>query len=68
MHNYLCVSLTNCEEVKALSGVRTTVEKTLKEYTRRKKAKKLLNLEGKIDLSFTLEEFIARRKKDSPHR
>jgi hypothetical protein len=63
--------LTNCEEVKALSGVRTkkeVVKKTLKEYTRRKKAKKLLNLEGKIDLSFTLEEFIARRKKDVPHR
>jgi Arc/MetJ family transcription regulator len=63
--------LTNSEEVKALSGVRTkkeAVDKILKEYTRRKKAKKLLALEGKIALSFTLEEFNARRRKDVPHR
>jgi Arc/MetJ family transcription regulator len=59
------------EEVKALSGVKTkkdAVEKALEEFVRRRKAKKLLDLEGKVELSFTLEEFIGRRKRDVPHR
>ena len=59
------------EEVKALSGVKTkkdAVEIALEEFVRRRKAKKLLDLEGKVELSFTLEEFIGRRKRDVPHR
>jgi Arc/MetJ family transcription regulator len=59
------------EEVKALSGVKTkkdAVEKALEEFVRRRKAKRLLDLEGKVELSFTLEEFIGRRKRDVPHR
>jgi len=59
------------EEVKALSGAKTkkdAVEKALEEFVRRRKAKKLLALEGKIDLSFTLREFIGKRKRDVPRR
>ena len=59
------------DEVKALSGAKTkkeAVEKALEEFIRRKKARKLLDFEGKVELSFTLEEFLKRRGKDVPHR
>jgi len=52
------------EEVKALSGVRTkkeAVEKALEEFVNRRKAKKLIDLEGKIELSFNLNEFVKGR-------
>lgn len=71
MRTTLAVREELLEEVKALSGAKTkkdAVEKALEEFVRRRKAKKLLDLEGKVDLSFTLEEFIGRRKKDVPHR
>jgi len=71
MRTTLAVREDLLEEVKTLSGAKTkkdAVEKALEEFVRRRKAKKLLDLEGKIDLSFTLGEFIQRRKKDVPHR
>jgi Arc/MetJ family transcription regulator len=71
MRTTLAIKEELLEEVKALSGVKTkkeAVERALEEFIRRRKAKKLLDLEGKIDLSFTLEEFIARRRKDVPRR
>jgi Arc/MetJ family transcription regulator len=71
MRTTLAIKEELIEEVKALSGAKTkkdAVEKALEEFVRRRKAKKLLDLEGKIALSFTLEEFIGRRKKDVPHR
>ena len=71
MRTTLSVREDLIKEVKALSGVKTkkgAVEKTLEEFVRRRKAKKLLDLEGKVELSFTLEEFIGRRKRDVPHR
>ncbi|HUI45819.1 MAG TPA: type II toxin-antitoxin system VapB family antitoxin [Nitrospirota bacterium] len=71
MRTTLAVREDLIEEVKALAGVKTkkdAVEKALEEFVRRRKAKKLLDLEGKIELSFTLEEFIGRRKRDVPHR
>lgn len=71
MRTTLAVKEELIEEVKSLSGVRTkkeAVEKALEEYIRRRKAKRLLDLEGKIDLAFTLDEFIVRRRKDVPHR
>ncbi len=71
MRTTLAIKDDLIEEVKTLSGVKTkkeAVEKALEEFIRRRKARKLLDLEGKVDLSFTLEEFIARRKKDVPHR
>jgi len=57
-------------EAKSLSGSRTkreTVEAALQEFIRRRKAKKLLGLEGKIELSYDLEEFLTQRRKDVPH-
>jgi Arc/MetJ family transcription regulator len=71
MRTTLAVREDLIEEVKALSGVKTkkdAVEIALEEFVRRRKAKKLLDLEGKVELSFTLEEFIGRRKRDVPHR
>ena len=71
MRTTLAVREDLIEEVKALSGVKTkkdAVEKALEEFVRRRKAKKLLDLEGKVELSFTLKEFIGRRKRDVPHR
>jgi len=67
MRTTLSVREDLIEEVKALSGVKTkkdAVEKALEEFIRRRKAKKLLDLEGKVELSFTLEEFIERRKRE----
>jgi Arc/MetJ family transcription regulator len=58
-------------EAKSLSGAKTkkeTIEKALKEFVRRRKSMKLLALEGKIELSYTMEELIKRRRKDVPHR
>jgi len=71
MRTTLAVREELIEEVKALSGAKTkkdAVEKALEEFVRRRKAKKLLDLEGKIDLSFTLGEFIEKRKRDVPRR
>ena len=71
MRTTLAVREDLIEEAKALSGAKTkkgAVEKALEEFVRRRKAKKLLDLEGKVELSFTLEEFIGRRKRDVPHR
>ena len=71
MRTTLAVREDLIEEVKALSGVKTkkdAVEKALEEFVRRRKARKLLDLEGKVELSFTLGEFIGRRKRDVPHR
>ena len=59
------------EEAKKISGAKTkkeTVERALEELVRRKKAEKLIELEGKIELSFTLSEFLKRRKKDVLYR
>ena len=71
MRTTLAVREDLIEEVKALSGVKTkkdAVEIALEEFVRRRKAKKLFDLEGKVELSFTLEEFVGRRKRDVPHR
>ena len=59
------------EEVKMLSGVKTkkeAVEMALDELIKRRKAKKLIELEGKIDLSLTPDEFIRQRRKRVSHR
>ncbi|MBP8695251.1 MAG: type II toxin-antitoxin system VapB family antitoxin [Syntrophobacterales bacterium] len=59
------------DEVKTLSGAkskRDAVEKALEEFVSRRKARRLMELEGKLDLAFTPEEFLERRKRDVPHR
>ncbi len=71
MRTTLAIKEKLLEEVKALSGAKTkkeAVEKALEEFIKRRKSKKLIDLEGKVELSFTLEEFIERRRKDVPYR
>ena len=71
MRTTLAVKEGLIEEVKTLSGVKTkkeAVEKALEEFIRRRKAKRLLDLEGKVELSFTVDELIANRRRDVPHR
>ena len=71
MRTTLAIKGKLLEEVKSLSGAKTkkeAVEKALDEFIRRRKAKKLIELEGKMELSLTLDELIEQRGKDVPHR
>ena len=66
MRTTLAINEELLNEVKLLSGAKTkkdAVEKALVDFIRRRKAKKLLQLEGKIELSFTPKELIERRRK-----
>lgn len=59
------------EEAKKVSGAKTkkaAIEMALEEFVRRKKSKKIIELEGKIELSFTLDEFLKIREKDVLNR
>ncbi len=59
------------EQVMALSGSQTkreTVETALLEYVQKRKARRLLELEGKVDLSYGVKELVKRRRKDVPNR
>ena len=71
MRTTLTIDEELLNEAKELSGARTkkeAIEVALEEFIRRRKAKKLLELEGKIELSFTLDEFLKNRNRDVPHR
>lgn len=71
MRTTLAIKEDLLDEVKTLSGARTkkeAVEKALEEFVKKRKTKKLIDLEGKIELSFTLKEFLNRRRKDVPYR
>jgi len=71
MRTTLTIDENLLDEAKALSGAKTkkeAIEKALKEFIRRKKSMKLLDLEGKIELSYTVEDLLGRRKKDVPRR
>ena len=71
MRTTLAINEELLNEVKLLSGAKTkkdAVEKALVDFIIRKKAKKLLQLEGKIELSFTPKELLERRRKDVPRR
>lgn len=71
MRTTLVINEELLKEVKVLSGAKTkkeAVEKALDEFIKRRKAKKLLDLEGKVELSFSLKELLERRKKDVPNR
>jgi predicted metal-binding transcription factor (methanogenesis marker protein 9) len=71
MRTTLAIKEQLLKEAKILSGARTnkeTVEIALDEFIRRKKAKKLLDLKGKVELAYTLDEFLEQRRKDVPHR
>ena len=71
MRTTLAIKEELLNEVKVLSGAKTkkdAVERALEEFVKRRKARKLLELEGRIELSFTKEDLISRRRKDVPHR
>lgn len=71
MRTTLAIDERLLNEAKALSGAKTkkeAIEVALEEFIKRKKAKKLLELEGKMELSFTLKEFLKNRRKDVPYR
>jgi Arc/MetJ family transcription regulator len=71
MRTTLAINEELLNEVKLLSGAKTkkdAVEKALVDFVKRRKAKKLLQLEGKIELSFTPRELLERRRKDVPRR
>ena len=71
MRTTLAIREELLEEVKAISGARTkkeAVEKALEEFVNRRKAKRLLDLEGKVELSFDLNEFVKERRRDVPRR
>jgi Arc/MetJ family transcription regulator len=57
------------DEAERLSGCKTkkkTIEAALVEFIKRRKAARLLDFEGKMDLAFTLPELLELRKKDVP--
>jgi Arc/MetJ family transcription regulator len=59
------------EEVRVLSGARTkkaAVEAAMRDFVRRRKARKLLALEGNVELAETVDDLIKRRRKDVPGR
>jgi Arc/MetJ family transcription regulator len=71
MRTTLAVKEELIDQAKALAGVRTkkeAVEIALEEFIRRRKSRKLIDLEGKVELSMDLEGLLARRRKDVPHR
>lgn len=70
MRTTLVINETLLKEAKNLSGAKTkkeTVEIALAEFVRKRKAKKLIEMEGKINLSFTLDEFLEQRKKSESY-
>ena len=59
------------EEVRLLSGARTkkaAVEAAMRDFVHRGKARKLLSLEGQVDLAQTVDDLIRRRRADVPRR
>ena len=71
MRTTLAIKKDLLQEAKFLANVKTNkaaVEKALEEFVKRRKAKKLLNLEGKIELSYSGKELLQRRRKDVPYR
>ena len=71
MRTTLAINESLLQEAKTLSQLKTkkaVVEKALEEFIRKRKARKILDLEGKMELSFGLEELIKQRRKDVPHR
>jgi Arc/MetJ family transcription regulator len=71
MRTTLVIDERLLNEAKELSGAKTkkeAVHVALEEFIKKKKARKLLELEGKMELSFTLKEFLKNRRKDVPYR
>jgi Arc/MetJ family transcription regulator len=59
------------KEAKKVSGINTNkgaIEAALRDFVSRKKGEALINLEGKVEFSCSLDEFLVKRKKDVPRR
>lgn len=70
MRTTLSIKEDLLKEAKKISGAKTkkeTIEMALEEFVRKRKSKKLIELEGKIELSYTLSDFLKRRKRDVPY-
>jgi Arc/MetJ family transcription regulator len=71
MRTTLVIDENLIEEARALAGSKSksaAIETALMDFIRRKKSRKLLELEGKIELSYTLNDLLRDRKKDVPDR
>ncbi len=71
MRTTLAIKKDLLQEAKLLANVKTNnaaVERALEEFVKRRKAKKLLDLEGKIELSYSAKQLVERRRKDVPYR
>jgi Arc/MetJ family transcription regulator len=71
MRTTLAIKKDLLQEAKLLANVKSNnaaVEKALEEFVRRRKARKLLELEGKVELSYSTQELLERRRKDVPYR
>ncbi len=71
MRTTLVIDEKLLEEAKTLSQLKTkkaVVEKALQEFIKKRNARKILELEGKLELAFGVNELIERRRKDVPHR
>lgn len=71
MRTTLVIDENLIDEAKEVSGAKTkkeAIEKALREFIRKRKSRKLLDLEGKVELSYTVEDLIKRRRNDVPHR
>ena len=71
MRTTLAIKKDLLQEAKLLANVKTNnaaVEKALEEFVKRRKARKLLDLEGKIELSYSAKELLEKRRKDVPYR
>jgi Arc/MetJ family transcription regulator len=70
MRTTLVIDEDLIDEAKEVSGAKTkkeTIEKALREFIRKRRSRKLLDLEGKVELSYKVEDLIKRRRKDVPH-
>lgn len=71
MRTTLAIRRDLLQEAKLLANVKSNnaaVEKALEEFVKRRKARKLLELEGKVELSYSVKELLGRRRKDVPYR
>ena len=56
------------DALKALQAttMKEAVEKALKEAVRRRKARRLMEFEGAVDIDLTIEAFLKERRRDVP--
>jgi len=58
------------DALRALNAttMKEAVEKALKEAVRRRKARRLVEFEGDVEMDFTLKAFLKERRNDVPRR